>query len=121
MDGIGIVSNLNNILVGCSTVSNIYDIVPEDLKFDLIIDKGCFDCIFSRDFPNDKYIVDNFTRDSVLGKGLLNICQLLNLKGVYVLITICNPESIYDLLKEFFKDFLVEYESISKLVYKSNK
>lgn len=113
MDGIGTVS-FSFKIVGCASVSNIYDIVPEDLKFDYIIDKGCFDCIMSRDFPNSKFVVDNFTKDSVLGKSLLNICQLLNLKGSYILITICDPESIYDLLKEFFNDYLVEYEKIGK-------
>lgn len=87
------------------------EIVPEDLRFNLIIDKGCLDCIIYEGFSNEN---NENPSEEILIKSLENISNFLAPKGVFIYVSILEPNIVYNILPKYLKNCNIEHEEISK-------
>lgn len=96
------------------------------MKFNLILDKGCIDCLLfdSALVDNkDKILDDNITTsvnnnspniEDYLSKALTNINKCLEINGVFVFVSISEPNIVKNLFLKYLKDCTYDYEEFSK-------
>jgi len=94
------------ILVVCEDITSLTKngLIPEGI-YDLVIDKGCLDCLFSN--PN------NTSCDENVLNSLKEINKIITNRSSYYLFSTCKPDKLIGQLTSVFNT-KIEIEEISK-------
>ena len=76
---------------GCCEISNLSNVLHEDIKFDLIIDKGCIDILLLSSFKEGK---------EKITKSINELYSLLSKNGSIVIFSVAEPELILPIIKD---------------------